>query len=188
MPEQNATDNTTVYQERNIDKAAYLSATLIAPINVLPRWDISNNLVAGHQKNKLLLQNKELENNQFILTLQSTHNVLLPWGLQLQATAAYSSPSTFGIYRFEPQWWLDAGLKKSVLEDKLDLTLGATDIFRTREIHGDASYNGNVFSFVNYFMVRSIKLNVRYNFQRGENFKSKRRSTTLEELNRAGGQ
>ncbi|MBF8964075.1 TonB-dependent receptor [Pontibacter sp. FD36] len=188
VPEQNSETNTTVYRERNIDKAENISATLVFPIRVTPGWDISNNWVAGYQKNTIFLQDRELENNQLVFTAQSNHNVLLPWGMQLQATAAYSSPSTFGIYRFKWQWWLDAGLKKSFMEDRLDVTLGATDIFRTREIHGDASYNGNVFSFVNYFMVRSIKLNLRYNFQRGENFKSKSRNVRLDELNRAGGQ
>ncbi|MDX5422243.1 MAG: TonB-dependent receptor family protein [Hymenobacteraceae bacterium] len=188
VPQQNSHNNTTIYQERNIDKAENFSATLIAPVRILKNWDVSNNLVAGHQRNKILLQDRELKNEQFTLTAQSTHNVLLPLGLQLQATAGYSSPSTYGVYTFKTQWWLDAGLKKSVLDDKLDLMLGATDIFRTREARGDASYNGNVFSFVNYFMVRSIKLNLRYNFQRGQSFKSKSRSTRLEELNRAGGQ
>ncbi|HYK76177.1 MAG TPA: outer membrane beta-barrel family protein [Daejeonella sp.] len=188
VPQQNPADNTTVYQERNIDQAEDLSATLMLPIRINSSWDISNNLVAGLQKNKIFLQDKELKNNQFFFTVQSSHNVLLPLGLQLQATAAYSSPSTFGIYRFEPQWWLDAGVKKALMNKKLDVTLGATDVFRTREIHGDASYNGNVFNFVNYFMMRSVKVNLRYNFQKGQNFKSKNRKIQLDELNRAGGQ
>ncbi|WP_439879588.1 TonB-dependent receptor domain-containing protein [Pontibacter sp. MBLB2868] len=188
VPQQNSENNTTIYQERNIDKAENFSATLVAPVKLLKGWDVSNNLVAGYQRNNILLQDKELKNEQFTVTAQSTHNVLLPLGLQLQATAGYSSPSTYGVYIFKTQWWLDAGLKKSLLDDKLDLTLGATDIFRTSKARGDASYNGNVFSFVNYFMVQSIKLNLRYNFQRGQSFKSKSKSTRLEELKRAGGQ
>ncbi len=188
VPEQNSENNTTVYKERNIDKADNFSATLVAPVKVLQGWDISNNVVAGYQRNKILLQEQELQNKQFIVTAQSTHNVLLPWGLQLQATGGYSSPSTYGIYRFKTQWWMDAGLKKQLLDEKLDVTLAATDLFRTREIQGDASYNGNVFRFVNYFMVQSIKLNLRYNFQRGQSFKTRNRKTILEELNRAGGQ
>lgn len=188
VPQQNSENNTTIYQERNIDKSESFSATLIAPVKVLKNWDVSNNLVAGHQRNKILLQDKELTNEQFTFTAQSTHNVLLPLGLQLQATAGYSSPTTYGVYKFKTQWWMDVGLKKSFLDDKLDLMLGATDVFRTREARGDASYNGNMFTFVNYFMAKSVRLNLRYNFQRGQNFKSKNRSTRLEELNRAGGQ
>ena len=187
VPQQDPSNNTTIYQERNIDRAEDLSATLMAPLRISKSWDASNNLVAGLQKNKILLQNKEMKNNQFFLTAQSSHNILLPYEVQLQATAAYSSPSTFGVYRFEPQWWVDAGLKKALWDKKLDVTLGATDIFRTREIHGDASYNGNVFNFVNYFMVRSIKVNLRYSFQRGQNFKSRNQKISLDELNRAGG-
>jgi len=188
VPEQNSTDNTTVYKERNIDKAENYSATLIAPIKIIQGWDVSNNLVAGYQKNKLVLKQEEIQNSQLYWMLQSTHNVLLPLGLQLQATAGYNSPSNHGVYQFKRQWWLDAGLKKSLMQDKLDVTLGATDIFRTRDMRGDASYNGDVFRFVNYFMVRSIKLNLRYNFQHGQNFKARNRSIKLEELNRAGGQ
>ena len=62
--------------------------------------------------------------------------------------------------------------------------MGATDILRTRETQGDASYNGDVFSFVNCFIVRGVKLSMRYNFQRGDSF----RKANLDELNRAGGQ
>lgn len=188
VPEQNSEDNTTVYKERNIDKAENYSATLIAPVRLLSGWDVSNNMVAGYQKNKILLKEEEIQNSQLYWMLQSTHNVLLPWGLQLQATAGYNSPSNHGVYQFKRQWWLDAGLKRSFMKDKLDVTLGATDIFRTRDMRGDASYNGDVFRFVNYFMVRSIKLNLRYNFQHGQNFKARNRSIKLEELNRAGGQ
>ncbi|PRY08999.1 outer membrane receptor protein involved in Fe transport [Pontibacter ummariensis] len=188
VPEQRSEDNTTVYKERNIDKAENFSATLIAPVKIFPSWEVSNNIVAGHQNNRLLLKDKVIENQQFIFTAQSSHHVLLPLGLSLQASANYSSPSTYGIYRFKAQWWLDAGLKRSFLNEKLDVTLGGTDIFRTREIQGDASYHGNTFSFVNYFMARSIKIDLRYNFQRGQDFKMKSRKSHLEELNRAGGQ
>ncbi len=188
VPQQNSEDNTTIYQERNIDKAENFSATLLVPVKVLKGWDVSNSLVASQQRNSILLQEQVLKNRQFTLTAQSTHNVLLPLGIQLQATAAYSSPSTYGIYTFKTQWWLDAGLKKPFLDERLDVTLGVTDIFRTRIARGDASYNGNVFSFENYFMMQSIKLTLRYNFQRGQSFKSKLRNTKLEELNRAGGQ
>jgi hypothetical protein len=188
VPEQNSEDNTTVYKERNIDKAENFSATLIAPVRLRSGWDVSNNLVAGYQKNRIILKEAEIRNSQLYWMLQSTHHVLLPWGLQLQATAGYNSPSNHGVYRFKRQWWLDAGLKRSFMQDKLDVTLGATDIFRTRDMRGDASYNGDVFRFVNYFMVRSIKLNLRYNFQHGQDFKARNRSIKLDELNRAGGQ
>ncbi len=187
VPEQDPEHNTTIYQERNIDRAEDLSATLIAPVRISGSWDVSNNLVAGLQKNRIILQDREMKNNLLFFTAQSAHNILLPHGFQFQATAAYSSPSTYGVYRFEPQWWMDAGLKKALFHKKLDLLIGATDIFRTREVRGDASYNGNVFNYVNYFMARSVKVNLRYTFQHGQTFRSRNQKISLEELNRAGG-
>ncbi|HEY1006897.1 MAG TPA: outer membrane beta-barrel family protein [Sphingobacteriaceae bacterium] len=187
VPRQDPETSTTVYQERNIDRVEDLSATLIAPVRITRSWETSNNLVAGLQKNRMFLSESEMKNNQLFFTAQSVHNLLLPYGFQFQATAAYSSPSAFGVYRFESQWWLDAGLKKAIWKKKLDLSVGATDIFRTRDVHGDASYNGNVFRFVNYFMMRSVRVNLRYSFQRGQDFRSRNQKVSLDELNRAGG-
>ncbi|TPE42403.1 outer membrane beta-barrel protein [Pontibacter mangrovi] len=188
VPEQRAADNTTVYQERNVDMAEHYSATFLVPVRVAAGWEVSHHLEAGYGRNRMLLQDRLLENRQFFGSLQAVHQVLLPGGLQLQATAAYQSPSTYGMYTFRQQWWLDAGLEKSLLRDKLDLSLGATDIFRTRKMRGDASYNGDGFRFENYFMARSLKLQLRYSFQRGQGFKAQSPRHKLEELNRAGGQ
>jgi len=105
----------------------------------------------------------------------------------MELNAAYQGPSAYGLYKIAGNWGLDLGLKRTFLDDKLDLSVNATDIFRTRQIIGTANYNGNVNEFDQYFSQQSARINLRYRFSKGKQFDAKRRNNSLEELNRAGG-
>ena len=117
---------------------------------------------------------------------QSSHNLQLPKNIRMELTAGYQGPSAYGLYKIEQNWWLDAGFKRAFLNDKLDLSLNVTDIFRTRKVIGAANFDGNVNAFDQYFGMQSFRVNLRYRFSRGEKFELKRRNNSLEELRRTG--
>jgi len=187
IPEQNNENNTTVFRQRNVDEFKNLSATLILPVKISPKWDISNNVSLSHQDYTIELQGQALRNEQLFLYAQSTHNIQLPKNIRLELNAAYQGPSAYGLYKIASNWGLDLGLKRTFLNDKLDLSVNATDIFRTRRVIGTANYNGNVNEFDQYFAQQSARINLRYRFSKGKQFDAKRRNNSLEELNRAGG-
>jgi hypothetical protein len=187
IPVQNVEDNTTIFGQRNVDQFKNLSASLVAPVKVSKYWDISNNLTAAHQDYTIILGEKPLRNEQLFFYAQSTNNIQLPKKLRAELNLAYQGPSAYGLYKIAGNWGVDLGFKRNFLNDKLEASVNATDLFRTRRIIGKANYGGNINEFDQYFSQQSVRLNLRYRFNKGEKFEAKKRNTNLEELNRAGG-
>jgi hypothetical protein len=187
IPVQDVETSTTVFGQRNVDQFKNLSATLVAPLKITSYWDISNNLSASHQDYTIALEGKPLRNEQFFFYAQSTHNIQLPKKIRAELNLGYQGPLAYGLYKIAGNWGIDLGFKRSFLADKLDLSLNATDLFRTRRIIGKANFNGNINEFDQYFAQQSVRVNLRYRFNKGEKFEAKGRNTNLEELNRAGG-
>jgi hypothetical protein len=112
---------------------------------------------------------------------------MLPAGIRMEVNAGYQGPLAWGLYKIQSQWWVDSGLKKSLMSDKLDVSLNVTDIFKSRWVRGTANVGDDINGFEQYFSARDLRLNLRYRFSKGEKFEMKNRNNTLEELNRAGG-
>jgi outer membrane receptor protein involved in Fe transport len=187
IPEQNNADNTTVFQTRNVDNFENASATAVVPVRFSPKWEVNNNLTFEYQNYSIRLKEQNLRNEQFLFSGQSNHNIQLPQNVRMEVSAGYQGPFAHGLYTMKQNWWVDAGLKRSFLKNQLEISMNVTDIFRTRKVIGSANLNGNINAFDQYFGMQSFRVNLRYRFNRGENFEMKRRNNSLEELRRAGG-
>lgn len=187
VPIQNTADNTTVFAQRNVDDFKNLSATLVTPLQITPVWGMNNNIILAYQDYTTVLDENPIDNEQFFFMAQSTNNFQLPGEIKLEVNAGYQGPMAWGLYTIASQWWVDAGLKRSFMNDKLDLSLNVTDIFRSKKTVGSANVDGNVNAFDQYFGVQSFKINLRYTFSSGTKFELEQRKTNLEELDRAGG-
>ena len=189
VPVQNTENNTLVFQQRNGDKFQNLNAALVAPVKIMPKWDMNNNLTVGYQQYQISIPelNQFIQNEQVFLYAQSSNNIQLPRGIRLEVNVDYQGPRVYAAYRIKQNWAVDAGLKRTFLDKKLEVSANVTDIFRTRRFAGTTSVNGNVNEINQYFAQQSLRLNLRYNFNKGEKFEAKKRNSNLEELNRAGG-
>ncbi len=187
VPVLNEETKITTFNRQNVDDSENLSATFVAPFKIMKNWDTNNNTTVAYQKFSTVLNNRLERNNQLFYLFQSNHNIILPKGFKLEVNAGYQGPAVWGLYRIQSQWWADMGVKKSFLQDKLEASLNVNDIFRSRQLIGGANVGDDINQFNQYFGSRSLGINLRYRFSRGEKFEMKQRNTNLEELNRAGG-
>ncbi|WP_224483837.1 TonB-dependent receptor domain-containing protein [Robertkochia aurantiaca] len=187
VPVQMEESKQTAYAVRNMDNFYNYSATLVFPVKVTSFWSMNNNVVAAQQEYNTQTENGYLENKQFFFMAQSNNVMNLPGNTRFEVNAAYQGPMAYGVYEVGSQWWIDAGIKKSFMNDKLDLSLSVTDIFRTAVLDVTTTINNNVAAMSQYFGNRSLRVNLRYNFSKGKDFKSSERKSDLEELKRAGG-
>ncbi|MER2996779.1 outer membrane beta-barrel family protein [Pontibacter populi] len=179
--------NQTVFERRNMDDFTNIEATLVAPVRVLPgKWEMNNNLNLGYHHFTVKVRDVTETTEQFNFTAQSSHNVSLPKGMRLEVTGTYQGPGVYGLFEFQDQWWIDAGLKRSFLDDKLTMTMNVTDIFKSRQLKLNTMIDGNSNKIEQYHGMRSVRLHLRYNFNKGKAFESKKRNVNLEELNRTG--
>ncbi|OKL38761.1 outer membrane beta-barrel family protein [Pontibacter flavimaris] len=187
VPNQNPENNTTVFQRQNVRDLKSARATLVAPIKISNNWDISNNVVVMYQEYTNAVNSDMVVNDQVTAIAQTTNNVLLPQSIRLELGGSYQSPAVYGLYQIGEQWWVDAGLKRTFLDDRLTLSMNVTDIFKSRVLKVNTNLNGNVNAIEQYHGARSFRINLRYRFSKGSEFESKKRNVDLDELNRTGG-
>ncbi|GAA4392409.1 outer membrane beta-barrel family protein [Hymenobacter koreensis] len=185
LPIINAADTSTLYTTGNLDRGHIVGLTGIAPYKFTKWWDSQNTVVVSYRKFSGTTPNGFLTNEQLYYMLQSNHTLLLPRKFRAEIEARYLGPTASGLYQIEPMHWVGVALKRSFLNDKLDVGVNVNDIFKGYRYRFSTNIGGNVNDFDQYFRFRSVGLALRYNFSRGAKVDTKRRNNNLEELNRA---
>ncbi len=182
-----ADKNQTIFERRNMDDFIDVNATLVAPVSVMPgKWEINNNITLMHQKYKTTIHSNTQTTEATFLYAQSSHTVMLPKNIRLEVSGTYQGPAVYGLFEISDMWWVDAGLKRSFLDDKLTMAVNVTDIFKTRLLNIDTNINGDYNKINQYHGQQGVRLHLSYNFLKGKAFETKKRNTNLEELNRTG--
>ncbi|GAA4360952.1 outer membrane beta-barrel family protein [Hymenobacter saemangeumensis] len=185
IPILNVDQATTIYTTGNLNSGHIASLTAVAPYQLLKWWDTQNTVVVSYRKFSTNADNGPLTNEQLYYMLQSNHTLALPYKVRLEVEARYLGPTASGLYQIAPMHWVGLALKKAILKEKLEVGVNVNDLFKGYRYRFSTDINGNVNEFDQYFRWRSVGLSLRYNFSRGEKLDTKRRNSSLEELNRA---
>ncbi|QHL85998.1 TonB-dependent receptor [Nibribacter ruber] len=193
LPYLDVENATTIYTTGNVDDLQNVSMTAITPIKIMKNWDTNNTLTLSYNEYTFLTNtdgqlnsdnnNQRVVNSQFLYMLQSSHNILLPMGIQLEVNAAGRGPGVSGLYKVGAMWWVHAGLKKSFLDKKLDLSVNVNDIFRSYRLRFDTTIGQNINNFDQYLYQRTLGVTLRYKFSKGQKVEQ-RKTNSLDELNR----
>jgi hypothetical protein len=176
----------TIFTTANMDDLNLFSGTLVVPVKLASFWNVENTAVLTQTNYDITFGDELVENDNLYYSFQSNHRINLPWNINMELNGKYFGPVAAGIYTLEDRWFLDLGLKKSFLDEQLDVTLKATDIFKGMEMAAYAEYPGSTFDMSQYLYTRSFSINLRYRFKSNAK-QNNTRQKSLEELNRAGG-
>ncbi len=97
-----------------------------------------------------------------VAMLDNTFNV--SEHLSLELNGYWHTPSIQGLFDLESAWGLDAGLKWSLLDKKLDLTAKCSDIFESKMPRITQNYQGQQLTFYTGGYTRRFSLNLSYTF------------------------
>lgn len=186
IPLQDTRDTLTVFQQQNLSRFETFNATFSAPWRLTAKWQATNVLTGSYERVRTELNGQAVRNGRLNVFAQTNHTLQLPAKLRLEVNGSYVGPSIYGVYRVRGFGWVDTGLKRSFAKDQLEANLSVTDVFRSRQIGGTYQQGNNLNAFAQYRGEQAVRLSVRYKFARGEKFDSKRRTSDLEEVNRAG--
>ena len=175
---------TTIYTIGNVDDSQNLSLTAIAPLKITDFWDTNNTFVLSYNEFRTMQDDLNLENDQVFYMLQSGHNIQLPYKIRMEINGTYRSAAASGLYLIAPMWWVHAGLKKSFLDDKLELSVNVNDIFRSYRLKFTTDIGENINDFDQYFRGNTVGFTLRYNFSSGAAFEAKQRREGPEEVDR----
>lgn len=186
IPLQDAETKTTVLVKQNMERFRNFRATLVAPIEVMPKWSIFNNVMLAYQSFETEVNNQREFNKGLFFLAQLNNTVKLPLGIITEFSGIYQGPLAYGLFQVDSRWWLNAAVKKAFLNEKLDVSINVTDLLDSFRESGRADVGLNRNYFEQFRGMQSIKLNLRYNFSKGEKFRSKSRNRQFEELERVG--
>lgn len=162
------------------------AATMVIPVELAPFWTAENTVVLNQTNYDIPYEEGTVENDNLHYSFQSNHRIRLPWDVDFELNGNYTGPVAYGVATIKDRWYIDAGLKKSFLNDRLNVTLKGTDIFKGSVIDVEAQYPGSDFRLNQYFNNRGFSINLRYTLK-NNNPQKKSRQNSLEELNRTGG-
>lgn len=93
-----------------------------------------------------------------------SNRVKLPASFLLELSGVYFSAKNTGQGRELARGGVDIGLKKSLLKNKLELSITATDIFNTMGIRQEIQAQGFNVDYCNYYETQVVSLGVKYRF------------------------
>ncbi|WBL42676.1 outer membrane beta-barrel family protein [Algoriphagus halophytocola] len=174
---------TTTYTD-NFDKTRNANFQAIVPVDIRQWWATSNMLQVSYNRNKTQIGEDYLDNSNTSFMVRSQHNLTLPLGFKVEVMGIYIGPQIWGQGEISGFGWVDAGVTKSIMKDKLTISVNGTDLFRTRVIKADIDFAAIDTNFRQYQSNQGIRFTLRYQFAKGESFRVKSSTGSTEERNR----
>ncbi|RYZ21948.1 MAG: TonB-dependent receptor [Chitinophagaceae bacterium] len=176
----------TVYYQGNVNFEREYGLTAIVPVKIRRWWDVQNTLTVLADRIDATSKGGggQVNENVFVM-FQSNHTLQLPRGIRVELNGRYVGEGLSGLYVMAPYFRLDAGLRKSFTKAHLDLSVNASDVFRSHHLRFATRIDGNINDFDQYLRFQGLNIQLRYNFSRGQRVDEQRRRS-VEEMNRAG--
>ena len=90
---------TTVFGQQNINRFQNLRATLVAPVEIMPKWSMFNNVMLAYQSFETNLNDLKQVNEALFFMAQVNKTVKLPLGITAEVSAIYRGPLAHGLYQ-----------------------------------------------------------------------------------------
>lgn len=160
----------------NLNSMDSYSLSLNAPFHLMENWEI--NIYLGVFNNKIK-DIKGFSNQQTTFTTSLNTSFGLPAGLVLDANGNYQSAMSYGTMLLDPMYGVNAGVKKSFLDKRLNLRLNVSDAFKMQKLIYHSAYAGISTLGLNTSESRVFRLTATYKF--GKVKAAQQRKTGVEE-------
>ncbi|MGY6520325.1 MAG: outer membrane beta-barrel protein [Mongoliitalea sp.] len=175
---------TTTTFTSNLDKAQNFNFRTMIPVEIAKWWNSNHMLQVTNSRWKSMIGDALLDVAQTSLTFRTQHNLTLPAGFKAEIVGMYISPAQYGQATIKGFAWVDAGISKNFMKEKLSLTVNGTDLFASQIIRANVQFDNIDTQFRQYRNTQGVRVTLRYKFAQGENFRIANRSGSTEERNR----
>jgi outer membrane receptor protein involved in Fe transport len=172
----------TYATQRNLDEQNIYGLNVYAPVPVKKWWNINNNVQVFYMGFKSKSDTGEdLNAGQMAVTYNMDHSFTIDKTFTAQLSAQYQSPLQYGIFKVGSQIVWNAGLKKSFMNKKMNLSVNMNDIFNTRKQNISTTYQNMDLRFTEKSESQIGRISLSYRFGKNEVKAARRRSTGLED-------
>jgi outer membrane receptor protein involved in Fe transport len=127
-------------------------------------WNVNLMAEGAYATNNSGQAQDEYSNNGFVGYLSLNNSFSLSHGFSAELSGFYVSRQKQGYFVAEPMGSVSAGIRKSLLDNKLMISLNANDLFRTMNEKVTVQYDRVNYKLVSKRDSRSVTLSVRYSF------------------------
>jgi outer membrane receptor protein involved in Fe transport len=165
----------------NLATETVISFNASLPVKIKKWWDAFINLSASHIDNQADYGNGAIVDVQnYSYTIYQQHTFKLIKGIKGEISGYYSGPGVWGgVFKYEANWSVGAGLQKEFLKKKLKARLNANNIFNQIGWKGVSEFNGLTSHGYGNWDSHFVSLSLNYNFG-NQNIKSRKRKTGIE--------
>jgi hypothetical protein len=182
--EQDQEARSTTTFTANFDKTKNLNFQAVLPFELTAWWNTANLVQVNYNQFTSQLGAELLDVGQVSYLLRSQHNLTLPKGFKVELVGLYLSRQIWGQGEVRGFGWVDAGLSKSLMKDKLSLAINGGDLFRSQIIRAKVDFADIDTNFRQYRNTQNIRVTLRYNFSKGQSFRVNSNSGSSEERKR----
>ncbi len=179
---QNDTTKITRQTKKNLNSQSAFTVEVNAPFSITKGWDVNANIQFSHYTFRDASPIENLNNSSPDAIFNISQNLAFNKTWSATLVSYYDTSTSFGIFRFKPQYYFDAGLAKTFLNKAASLRLSFTDIFDTNRDRFSTQYQNLDISAKYKNETRVVRLNFNYRF--GGNADKKRRNNFDEESRR----
>ncbi|MES2417128.1 MAG: outer membrane beta-barrel family protein [Bacteroidota bacterium] len=174
----------------NIGRSQNYSSGIYLPFNLAKWWNMQNNLSIYYNRfSDGNLSGGQYNASKVAYNFNTSSSFRLPLNISIELNFWLNSPRVFGLETTTaPQYALNIGAQKSLLNKKLKLRLNMDDVFLTNQWQGNIIYQNLNLHIKNSSTSRRASFNISYSFG-NQNVKSARnRKTATDDIkSRAGG-
>jgi len=185
VTQQDSMNRTEAFDD-NLDSYRKIGGSLFFPLSFIPGLDGYGGFMLFNEEYKDNTRAGNAYNsNRWNFTSFLQVSFKIPGDIKAEVSGWYTGGGQDGIIQFEPMYGVSAGLQRSFLDKKLDVSLSVDDIVN-RFFYGKLAYDNLNADILSTWNNRIVSMRVSYKF--GNQFMQKkkgRRNSAQEEVNRA---
>lgn len=152
----------TKLTQQNIDKSDVLSVDAMLPYqNKWVSCYLSTGLIYTISNDKT---SGVIDLKQPMWYAYSGFDFSLPYGFKINTNIRYFTKGLENVFYFDPVFRMDAGVRKSLLNDKLTASILWNDVFRTDDMNTYTTINNRYIGYRYYFDRSVISFSLTYRF------------------------
>ncbi|MDH3243073.1 MAG: TonB-dependent receptor [Saprospiraceae bacterium] len=170
----------------NLDKQKVVSLAVSYPFSVTGWWNVFTNISTHRTANKATFEpGKFIDITATAFNIYAQNTFTLPFDSKLEISGFYQSPFVWaGNFEVDALYNIDIGIQKKLFNDRANLKISVSDVFKTHKVHGSNTLGGLMLEVWSGWESRQFRVNFNYLLGNQQVRAERRRRTGMEEEQR----
>ncbi|MFW0717186.1 outer membrane beta-barrel family protein [Pedobacter sp. N23S346] len=156
----------TLYQTvQNLDKRSSYNLTVGYPITISKFWSMDHTITSNYNQTKSAsLAGLAYNRKKVTFSINSIQNFNLNPTLSAELSGDFISAQIYGTYAIKPYYGIDFGIKKTLMDKRLNLKFALNDVLNSRKASISSALSNLDYNLIQKQETRIFRLSVNYIF------------------------